>query len=278
MTVRQTVLAVIPSYNSHVLAIERVKELNKNGIKNILICDDNSSDDSVEKVKKAVGSSVRLISGQKNLGPAGNRNRALPFLNGDEIIFFIDADCQIVYKYNLSKLIKSAFTKKDTAVVGFSIEDKKGKPMVWNYGPLMHPVDDTVDQKVQELFEAGEISKTKFKKYAPNRAEVMRILPEKQSKEVGFVAEGCMAVRSSVFIKLGGFSKVMRYHETQDFCARVKKLNGKIIFIPKLVARHLEFDSRMVSRKEDFVKGQKYYYKTHWGVNEEVFEKLFNIK
>lgn len=272
----QPVIAVVPTYNSSDLISDRVEQLLVQNFDQIIVCDDNSSDDTVEGLEKEFGNRVKIIAGKDNLGPAGNRNRCLQELSGNELVFFIDADCEIVYKNNLIDLIRSVFTNESVGVVGFSLLDKDGKPMMWNYGDLMHPVREAKEEVFQQLYEDGVMSKEQFIEKVPGRAASLRLMKEDMTKDVGWVAEGCMAMRANVLLEVGGFAAEMRYHETHDLCARVKESGYKIIFCPEGVARHLEFDSRMERRDEDFMAGRFYYYRKHWGMSETVFKRLHN--
>lgn len=269
------VVAVVPTYNSSVLVLEQVNKLQALGLRKVIICDDNSTDGTVEKLKEKFGDSIKILAGSKNLGPAGNRNRCLPELKNDEYVLFVDADCKITFRNSIPELIKREFVQPDVGVIGFNVIDKEGRPMSWNYGDLMHPVHEAADKKLQEMLEAEQISNQQFITYAPRRAASLRMLPEGETKEVGFVAEGCMAVRSSVLKEVKGFAEQIRYHETHDFCARVKALGYRVVFNSTTLVRHLEYDTRMTRRDEDIQEGRFYYYQKHWGMNKKVFDKLF---
>jgi GT2 family glycosyltransferase len=269
-----TIVAVVPTYNSADLVTERIRQLQQAGLTRIIVCDDASTDDTVKKIRKQFGNSVQLAAGTTNLGPGGNRNHCLDLLEaGDEIIFFLDADCELIYKDDLPELITKSFSSKKTGVVGFGMLGN-GQPTQWNYGELMHPVHEAADQKLEEMLNTGAITKAQFITWAPARAASFGMLPEK-TKSVGWVAEGCFAVRASVFKQLGGFDSNMRYHEAHDLNAGVQELGYQTIFNPTLVANHLMFDTRMHRRAADFQAGRFYYYQKHWGMSKEVFDHLF---
>ena len=273
----QEFTAVIPTYNSAELVFERVNELFKAQVEKIIFCDDASSDDTARLLKDTYGDRITVIQGDQNIGPGGNRNRCIPFVDDGEILLFLDADCElIVSPSELMTAMADNFSHQENGVVGFSIQNKDGQPMSWNYGDLMHPVHEAADQKLDEMLKQGVITPEQFILGAPARASSYRMIPEVEPKEVGWVAEGCFAVRSSLYRKLGGFAFNMRYHETHDFNARVKEAGYKTIFCPLTVARHLEYDSRFERRTEDERQGRLYYYQKHWGMSEEVFKRLFD--
>lgn len=273
------VIAVIPTYNSETIVPDRVNELLKSSFEKIVVCDDNSEDNTLGTLSKAFGSRIKVLGGDKNLGPGGNRNRILTtHIGREKLLLFLDADCQVEYSGDLARFIQSSFEDATIGVVGYGITNKTGVPMAWNYGELMHPVHEAADQRLEEMLKTGSITEEQFKLGAPARAASFRMFGESEPKEVGWVAEGCFAVRAGLFYDMGGFAPAMRYHETHDFNARIQKAGFKTIFNPTTVATHLSFDSRLHHRKDDERLGRLYYYQRHWGMSEEVFCHLFDEK
>lgn len=272
------VIAVVPTYNSAELVVCRVKQLLQSNFYKIIVCDDMSSDNTVELLRSTFGDTIEVIVGQENLGPGGNRNRILTTTSfkDSDYTFFLDADCRVVCNKDISEIVKDSFTSNDIGVVGFGLLDENSEPMRWNYGELMHPVHEAGDQVLENMLEKGEISKEQFMMYAPKRAASFRMLPESSQKEVGWVAEGCFAIRSRVYEQVKGFAPEMRYHETHDLNARTQELGQKTVFNPIVIAQHLAHDSRMKRREEDIRSGRLYYYQTHWKMSEEVFSCLFD--
>ncbi len=272
------VIAVIPTYNSAELVIQRIEELAPSSFEEILVCDDKSTDNTIALLNQKYGTDVKVISGDTNLGPGGNRNRILsnPALENSDYLFFIDADCKVIYEGDLATLVKDSFINDSYGAVGYSITNNDNEPMKWNYGDLMHPVHEASDQKLEDMLKGGLINEEQFMTGAPARAATFRLLPEPAPKPVGWVAEGCFAIRTELYEKLGGFAAQMRYHETHDFNARVQENGYLTIFNPINVAQHLAYDSRMHRREEDIRTSRLYYYQQHWGMSEEVFVHLFD--
>ena len=276
--IMSNILAIIPTFNSVDLVIERIVELKNSTFTKIVICDDKSDDGTVSTLKEKYGDLIEVISGDNNLGPGGNRNRILTheLIETADYLFFLDADCQIIYKDDITDIITKSFERSNDGVIGFSLVDRESNPMRWNYGELMHPVHEAPDQKLEAMLATGVITNEQFIEWAPSLAASYRMTMENGIKEVGWVAEGCFAVRADLFKRIGGFADQMRYHEAHDFNARVQELDYKTLFNPIVVAQHLEFDSRMERRDSDNRSGKLYYYQKHWGMSEEVYSKLFD--
>lgn len=278
MTTNKNLTVVIPTYNSEILVAERVEELQRCGLDRIIVCDDGSTDNTVALLEQRYGTAVKVLSGTKNVGPGGNRNRSISEIvdgNPDSLTLFIDADCKLIYEGHLTQLICDAFAEPKVGIVGFGITNKANEPMAWNYGELMHPIHEAADTVLEAMLKSNQITEEQFIVGAPQRAASFRLLPEPGIKQVGWVSEACFAVRASLFKRLGGFATSMRYHETHDFSARVHDTGYQILFQPTDVVQHLAYDSRAERRTEDERAGRLYYYQKHWGMSEKVFKRLF---
>lgn len=270
------VTIVIPTYNSKELVLSAIERL-KNRVENkIIVCDDASTDETVSSLKGRFGDEITVIAGNSNLGPGGNRNRVLDHPAAeDSILLFIDADCEFLYTGQIDELVTQVFRDQSVGVVGFGILDKQNQPMRWNFGALMHPVREASDQVLEEMLAAKDITVNQFMKWAPERAGSLRML-EDIEREVGWVAEGCFAIRGDIFKSINGFNESMRYHETHDLNARVAAGGLKTVWNPTVLVKHLEFDSRFHRRDEDERMGRLEYYRDNWGMSEEVFKRLFD--
>lgn len=280
MSAPKSKIAVVPTYNSQDLIAERIKELLTSSFTTIVVCDDHSSDATPETLGTLAEERVVAILGDQNVGPGGNRNRVLEFLqqHDSDYLFFIDADCQVTFRGNLGNVIDEGFEDADLGVIGFGIVNPDGSPMRWNYGSLMHPVLEAGDQRLEDMMARKLIAKEQFMIGAPSRAASYRMLSEKRPREVGWVAEGCFAIRTELFKELGGFDTAMRFHEAHDLNARVQRLGYKTLFNPVALVRHLEHDSRFERRAEDELAAKFHYFQKHWSMGEEVFRHLFALE
>lgn len=276
----KSTIAVVPTYNAEHLISKRVKELLQSSFQMIVICDDQSSDGTPEVASAQTDERVAHVLGDRNVGPGGNRNRVLQIREDVDCdyLLFVDSDCRVIYEGDLADVVEESLEDPELGVVGFGILDRDGSPMKWNYGSLMHPVHEAADQKLELLMNQKLIAKEQFIIGARSRAESYRMVAEKQPKEVGWVAEGCFAIRASLFKKLGGFDEAMRFHEAHDLSARLRDLGYKTVFNPIDLVQHLEHDSRMSRRSEDEIAAKLHYFKKHWGMSQTVFRHLFDLE
>jgi glycosyltransferase involved in cell wall biosynthesis len=137
------VSVIVPTYNRSAKLAETIESIKRNDFPKsefeIIIVNDNSSDDTEEIVKRLVRGckNIKYLRNAKNLGPAGARNRGIKISRG-EFVFFTDDDC-IVPK-NWIKTYASFFEKhKNVAGIGGLLE-----PAAKNFIARMEMLKDRV--------------------------------------------------------------------------------------------------------------------------------------
>jgi len=272
------VIAAIPNYNMRKGLAQLLPGLLTEKFDAIYVLDDASTDGSPDYVEKAFRK-VRIVRGEENIGAGANRNRLLPFLSGNELVLFLDADLELQSEHFVDK-IRKWFANPKIGIVGSQILTKSGKPMFWNYGSAMSPVHD---YRV-EVYDAVA-KQTRRDSRAFNTIRQMALANgdtynfeiqygRPVARKVGWVAEGLFAIRGNLFRKLDGYDERFRYHADQDLGVRVKTAGYEVYFKPGITARHLEIDVRGESRWDEFHEGQFLFYQKHWGMSREVFERL----
>jgi len=269
---------VIPNYNGQEGLKILLPELIKNDFQGIYLADDGSKDQSIAYAKNF--KKINIIEGEKNLGPAGNRNRILQEKKLGELLWFVDSDMEIITK-DVSNAAEKLFQDPKIALVGGQILTMDGKSMYWNYGFDPHPVRDRIANYY------GQLS-NKFKKNKKVHDLIRRRACKyfygveidagnHQERIVEWVAEGNFFIRTDVFKIIGGFDENMRYHEGQDLCKRIRKLGLVVKFSPEIVTKHLEIECREGRRTEDWRNGRKYFFKKHWGTPKNALKNFFRL-
>ena len=116
---------VIPNYNNSKFIIECLESVVSQDYpgKEIIVVDDGSTDDSVDKIRKYIGShkkmNIKLLQ-QKNSGATVARNKGINKANGEYIIF-LDSDDLLVPGI-LSKLAKTELIGRPDLIVGGYLE------------------------------------------------------------------------------------------------------------------------------------------------------------
>jgi glycosyltransferase involved in cell wall biosynthesis len=124
----ETVLVsiLLASYNAEKFITDTVNSVIDNAYTNweLIISDDNSTDNTIELVTKIAAneSRIKIFAHTKNIGDYPNRNRAATYAKG-KYIKYLDHD-DLMYKYSLCYMVE-AMEKNPTAALGlgFSVVD-----------------------------------------------------------------------------------------------------------------------------------------------------------
>lgn len=240
------IIVAIPNYNAGATVVNLVEQLNNENFDRIYVMDDASTDDSAQRLYE-LRDSIELIQGEENLGPAGNRNRIIPYLQSGDIVVFIDADMELVSR-GLRKVIESLLeAEPHVAIYGGGIQSKYGKPMFYNYGVHTSHFGDSLGVGLDRL---GRILHFKLlvkpimgiaRKYTRN----LDIRFEKpRPQRVDWVSEGHCYIRADIFKKVGGFDPALHYSEGKELAWRIRREGWGVMFVPRLWTRHLELKVR----------------------------------
>ena len=242
----------------------------------IYLLDDASTDETRSYVQRNFPT-IKVITGTKNLGPGGNRNRIIEHVNTG-IIHFLDADMELA-PAKIVPTIKNLFAELNVSLIGGLILNKSGEPMAWNYGHDKHPVRDSAAVATDDLlniFNVPEIHREAVIAYSQAYSFNPAIRWLKPTRhDVDWVAEGNLMIRAETFAAVQGFDTSFRYHESPDLCKRIRNHGQRIIFSPEVSARHLEVEVRSETRQQDWWDGHFRYYQKHWGMSRKIFDLLF---
>ncbi len=148
---------IIPNWNGKDLLEKNLpfvlaaKENKKNCIKDIIIIDDGSTDDSVSYLRKKYGKEIRLIVHKKNRGFATSINTGVRMAKG-ELVCLLNTD--VVPRADFLESIESDF--EDKRVFAVSLHEEGYGPAKGKFvdGFILHEGMPEVD-KVQESFWAS---------------------------------------------------------------------------------------------------------------------------
>jgi GT2 family glycosyltransferase len=272
------ITAIVPNYNGQEGLKILLPQLCGMDFSGIYVLDDGSVDQSVAFAKS--WPKVRVIEADRNLGPSGNRNRILSVHDLGDMLWFIDADMEMV-TVNVEEIVERLFKDPSVALVGGFILNRKGTPYYWNYGYEKHPVRDRMARFYGYMGKKYEHNKKIWnflRKRAIRYFFGMEIdAGNHQERVVEWVAEGSFLVRTDIFRRISGFDERMRYHEAHDLCKRIRELGFLVKFSPEIVTRHLEIDCRGGGKTRDWMNGEKYFYEKHWGTLKGCLKNFFRI-
>ncbi len=123
-----TILVVIPAFNEHGKIQETIRDLKKNGYKNMVVVDDGSSDQTGKLAKKE---NVEVLTHIVNRGLGAALGTGFEYAkeNEPDILVTFDADGQMQAK-DIKALVKPIEEKKADVVIGSRALDQKNMPPV----------------------------------------------------------------------------------------------------------------------------------------------------
>src|SRR5690606_266921 len=240
------IIAAIPNYNAATHVIRLAKQLQKEDSDDILVLDDASRDDSLEKLYE-LGNSIEVIEGDANLGPAGNRNRILPHLQDDDVIAFFDADMELMTR-QIRPIIEQLFADHPhVALIGGGIMNKQLKPMTYNYGLDVSPSKERTGRLLERFsrvlhFKPLVWPLKKFSSRFTKNLEITFGSPREQRTD--WVSIGHCYIRASVFQQVTGFDGSQGYREEKLFARKVRGEGWGVLFTPRIWTKHLQLSRR----------------------------------
>lgn len=223
--------------------IEKNNSILKSKKLEIIVADNNSSDDTEKEVKK-YKDHVLFTQNGGNLGFAAGNNKASEKANGDVLIFlnpdtkFLDGDLM-----NLVEVLDH----KQAGIVGGKIED-------------FHGGRELSCGKFYTLLNVFFLCLGLEEKLGVRFAPHVR-------QNVDFVSGAFLAIKKELFNNLGGFDEhFFMYIEDQELCFRVKQDHKNVIFLPSVSIKHVgQGSSNRTFAVVNIYKGLVYFHKKHMG-------------
>lgn len=222
--------------------VSKYKTQIDNGSLEVIVADNNSSDNTINKAKET--KNVSVINNGDNFGFAKGINLASKYAKG-KFLLFINPDSEFL-RGDIFFLMQK-FDDAEVAVAGGEIVTVKGKKEL-SVG------------KFYNLFNTFLLSIGLEEKMG------VRFSPNKDSY-VDFVSGGFMMVRRDVWEKLNGFDEnFFMYIEDAEFCFRTKKIGKKVLFSNSATIRHVGQASGSRSFAIlNIYRGLLYFHKKHQG-------------
>lgn len=189
----------------------------------IIVVDNNSSDNSVELVRnfKVQNSKFKiiLIENEKNLGFSRAVNQGIEFSQGKHVLL-LNSDTRLE-PHTIEKLLAFVNQTQDVGVVGPRLINPDGtiQPSCFNF--------PTISRAIKEFWLGQE---NVYSKYYPQAYE-----PTKVDALVGAV----FLITQPALDKVGKFDeKYFLYYEDLDYCQRVWQSGLKVYYHPQIEVVH----------------------------------------
>jgi len=218
----------------------------------IIVIDNNSSDDSCEMMQRLFPN-VKLIENKENLGfPKGN-NIGVAQAKGDYICI-LNPDT-VVAEDTFSKILNSKNWQQDTGIIGcrlidgtgnFLPESKRGVPTPW--------------VSFTKIFGLYKMSNVFGKYYAQH-------LSENQSGKVDILVGAFMVMQRELYIEIGGFDEnCFMYSDDIDLSYMVLQKGKNNYYFHETTVIHYKGESTIRDEKymKRFQEAMQFFYQKHF--------------
>ncbi len=219
---------VIISYNTKVLVencILSIYNYANRFVKNIIVVDNCSSDGTVEYLKKAFPE-ITIVKNEANYGYSYAVNRGVEKSSSD---FVIISNSDVVFLDNSIEILLQKLSQNKHNAVAFPRQIFPDGSFQYSYGDF-----PTILSGLKELTFIGPVENT-LRKILFNKFNL-----DFPKRFFGYADGAVLAVRKSIFDKIGGFDEdYFFYSEDMDFSHKIKSYGKRIIFCPSSRVIHL---------------------------------------
>jgi GT2 family glycosyltransferase len=234
------------------LCVLSVQKAIQNIAAEIIVVDNNSSDDSCEMMKKHFPN-VKLIENKTNFGfPKGN-NLGVDQAKG-EYICILNPDT-VVAEDTFEKILNTKNWQLNTGIIGCKLIDGTG-----NFLPESKRGVPTPWVAFTKIFGLYKISNFFGKYYAQH-------LSENQSGKVDILVGAFMVMKRSLYLEVGGFDEnCFMYSDDIDLSYMVKKSGRENYYFAETSVIHYKGESTVRDEKymKRFQEAMNFFYNKHF--------------
>lgn len=237
---------IILSFNTQDLTIAclnsivaQYKQELDNDLFEVIIVDNASSDDSIQKIKKLQIKNIRLIESKENLGFSKGCNLGAKNAKGNYLLF-LNSDTEIKDQ-GLVKMVDYLKKNEKVGILGGALKNEDG----------------SVQPSTGKFYNLPNL-------FLMLCGYDKRVSP-KVIKKVDWVSGASLMISRKVFEKIGGFEKeLFMYMEDVELCYKAKKKGFPTYFYPEIVLYHKELgSSNRTFAILNIYKGILFFYKKH---------------
>ena len=208
-------------------AIESILTTSPNIIKEVIVVDNGSSDNSVELIKGKWGKRVLLIENKQNYGFAKANNQAMQIGKG-RYFFLLNSDAEVIGNA-VEKMVNFADENPNVGILGCKIVSDSGEQQIscWPTYGLGFLFSRALN--LDRIVPNGMFGFPNIETYG-----------KRNNNGPVEVVSGCaMLVRSSATAKVGFFDEQFyMYCEDMDLCTRMRKAGFETYYLSDASVRH----------------------------------------
>jgi len=256
---------IIVSWNVKNFLVQFLKsifEFTKDVDYEIIVVDNDSKDNTVEKLKAEFGQEInqhklKILAEKENHGFSKANNIGWKASNA-KYVWFLNPDMEFIENSGL-KMLNFVMHNPQIKVFGCKLlyEDQTIQPTIKNFPKLL--------DQILILLKLHHFIKTKsLKKYLAKDFDYSEV------KEVDQLMGACILTNREILEKINGWDEdYWLWWEDVDFCKKIKDLGYKIAYTPIIAVKHFEGKSfeqvASLAKQKRFNRGMRTYFKKHHG-------------
>jgi len=190
----------------------------------VIVVDNNSSDESVEMVKKCFPN-VKIVENPENYGYAKGNNEGVKVSKG---IPFILSNDTMVQRGAVTRMVQVLTSDEDIGVVGGALFTLDGQVQQFNFFFATNSILSAIYSGLHE-----RRARKTFLRSAKSRAH-------KGGMEVDRVLGAALMIKRKVVNEVGMFYEpYFALYDEQDLCYRVRRAGYKVVWVPDAKIIHL---------------------------------------
>ena len=205
------------NYKDTIACVETLKKIEYSNYL-IIIVDNHSPNESLEKLNELKDSQIRIVDSGKNGGFAYGNNIGIQCAleNGSDYVLLINNDTLVEPDF-LSKLVDNGVYKANGDIISCRIMYNFDRNKVWYAG-------GEIDWNNLRATHLGINEKTDL---------------NDKMREISFVSGCCMLISRSCIERVGMLpEEYFMYYEDMDYCQHAKEEGAKLIYVPSSVIYH----------------------------------------
>lgn len=220
-------MAVVVNYNAREQLLECLESLKAEGVAQLVVVDNGSSDGSAEAVS-SVHPDVEFIQMRSNLGYGAAANRGVGAGSGDPVLV-CNPDV-VLHGGALVRMSDELTADPAVALVGPAVENEDGT--LYPSARTFPSVLDAMGHAFLSFVAPGNAFSRRYK---------MLDWDHLSARQVDWVSGACFLVRRDAFTSLGGFDEsYFMYMEDVDLCWRAARVGWKVLYEPAARVTHLQ--------------------------------------
>ncbi len=232
------VSAVMVTYHTGSALLGAVESvLGQEGLGELIVVDNGNPPPTVMALARleAERDKVKLLSGHGNIGYAAGGNLGAAAASGSHLVF-VNPDC-LLPPGAVTRLREAAGRIPRPAVLGCRVSNPDGSEQRGSRRATLTPWTALVEA-------------LRLDQLAPNHPRFRRFNLHERAEptdplEVPVVSGACMFVALADFWALGGFDEGFFLHvDDIDFCLRMRRAGGRVVFLPQVRPVHYRSSSR----------------------------------